>query len=222
MCVYFMAKSFGLNDENSKLSDQSFEETDFSNFQEDNIINNLKIYKLVKEDLGVSKNFTDCWSNNDFCRREQEYTSIYNNDKDKIILFLQNSNKKRFILSDSFLLTFNYIEGSNISLRFANLGNKFLDIKLDPLNLYSYDVVKIEYMDGIFKVYKNDILTLKKYFKLKKNLGYFSWRISKNSYINFNDFKLYSILFLYEVVEENNIIQKKFHNTEERINNLLK
>ena len=191
------------------------------------LINNTVVHNILQKDNAIKTDFNNCWSLLKFVQRNKTNT-IIKNDSNKIIFpYLTNKYEKRLILPSSFKIKFRYINHEKASLRLANLQGSFFTINLDYLDLNSKDIILISYESNKISIYLNNELVKKDDFFMEENKCYFSFRLPKESYIQFNDFEVYTekelISIIYSNTESNNIYER-YHNKinflEEKVNYL--
>lgn len=177
-----------------------------SNEDLNNILGDTYVYDILQEDNAIKSDYNDCYDQLDYIVRNDEYTSI-KNTSDKVILpYLLNSEQNRLIVpNNSFILELNFISCLNVEIRFVNLKGSFVDIKLDDLHLSYGDNLKIHYKEEQLLIYKNNqkISSTRK-FKYEDKKGYIAFRIQPESFLEYNNLKVYKTeIALTDLIENN-------------------
>ena len=162
------------------------------NFTFFDLISNTVVHDILQKDKGIESDYNDCWSREYLVKRSDSCTTMKNDSNKIAFLYLTDNSKKRLILPSSFRIKFRYIDHVDVSLRFVNLEGSFININLNSLDLKYDDIVMICYESNEILIYSNGELIKNNSFVLEEGKGYFTWRLSKKSYIKFNDFELYT------------------------------
>lgn len=156
------------------------------------LINNTVVHNIIQKDKGIQVEHNDCWSKENNIQRFETYSLIENKSKKIFFSYLTDNNHNRLILPVSFKMEFNYLGHSNVSLRFVNLEESFQNINIDNFSLKTNDHILISYENNKLVIFINNKKIKSYSFSLKEGKGYFTWRLSKDSFIKFSDFELYS------------------------------
>lgn len=182
------------------------------------------VIHIIQEDEATINNHNDCWSDITHLKRGYNYSSLINNSNETYLPHLLNSENQRLKLpSSEFTLEFDFISNNNTNLRFANLKGEYEDIHLYYLDLKKGDKVKINYIYGIFNIFKNNQFIEEKKFKIIEDKGYFTWRIPSNSSVEFSNFRVYKTSSpLINIIDNNLKLESQIKSLEKEIDDYKK